>query len=256
MQWWQEGMIESGAMSSNAPATLKSRLLQTARQIGWVDAFWYALSVLLPAVSGRRWTLFKYRITAQPVASDSLCRGRGKAIEVRPVPDADRQADLFGRPAAVLAGRYAQQAQCLGAYKQDKLCGYLWFTLGPYQEDEVRARFVPASRDAAWDFDVQVFPEYQFGLSFPRLWDEANTVMRAHGVQWSCSRISSFNAASRAAHERLGAIKLGTAVFICCGSWQWTLSSMAPYLHLSRSRASYPSFTLAPSARDPLTRPA
>jgi hypothetical protein len=226
--------------------TMKNRLHHTVRQIGWLDAGWYGLALLLAALTRGRCKLYKYRIVAQAVGAGSLCRGRGEAIEVRRLTDASAFGHEFRRRPYVIAERYAQGAQCLAAYRAGQLLGFLWLTFGAYQEDEVRARFVPASAQACWDFDVQVFGEHQLGLAFPRLWDEANRMLRERGVRWSCSRISAFNAASRSAHKRIGAVALGSAVFVCWGRWQGMVSTLAPWCHLSRDAATFPQFRLDP----------
>jgi hypothetical protein len=226
---------------------MKNRLHRTVRQIGWLDAGWYALARMLAAASHGRCQLHKYRIVAQAIATASLCRGRGEAIEVRPLAEAAASSLQLRRRPHVIAARYGQGAHCLAAYRAGELLGFLWFILGPYQEDEVRARFVPVAADACWDFDVQVFREHQLGLAFARLWDEANQVLHAHGVRWTCSRISAFNATSRSAHRRTGAVTLGSAVFLCWGRWQWTASTLAPWFHLSRDPASFPQFRVEPA---------
>ena len=225
---------------------MKNRFLHTVQQIGWFDAAWYALAQLLARASHGRCTLHKYRIVAQAVATRSLCRGRGAAIEVRQLGDASACGNEFRRRPHVIAQRYGQGAQCLAAYRDGVLLGYLWYVLGAYQEDEVRARFVPASAQASWDFDVQVFREHQLGLAFPRLWDEANRLLHARGVRWSCSRISAFNAGSRSAHRSIGAVVLGSALFLNYGRWQWMVSTMAPWFHVSSDPESFPHFRVEP----------
>lgn len=226
---------------------MNASLKSTLRQLGFADACWYALARALARISGGRWALYKYRFMAQPVPARSLCGTRGRAIDVRSAgPGIDPQQ--FRRRADVLAQRFAQGAHCLAAYVAGKLAGYLWYCTGPYHEDEVRARFVPASRDAAWDFDVQVFSEHQLGFAFARLWDEANRRLHAAGVRWSLSRISAFNPGSRSAHARMGAVCIGSAVFLRCGSWQWMAATLAPFLHWSRDDSSMPQLRLAPPA--------
>lgn len=219
---------------------------QTAQQIGWLDAAWYALAQLLARLSQGHCTLRKYRIVAQAVATRPLCRGRGAAIEVRQVGPAGASGHEFRRRPQVIAQRYGQGAECLAAYRDGVLLGYLWYVLGAYQEDEVRARFLPMSAHACWDFDVQVFREHQLGLAFGRLWDEANRLLHARGVRWSCSRISAFNPGSRSAHRSTGAVLLGSAVFLSYGRWQWMASTLAPWFHLSRSPDSFPQFRVEP----------
>jgi hypothetical protein len=142
-----------------------------------------------------------------------------------------QQAD---RPASTLASRFAQGARCLVAAKQDELAGFLWFVTGPYEEDEVRARFVPGPAGAAaWDFDVLVMPQYRMGRLFSYLWARANAELAARGVRHTMSRISAFNAASLASHKRLGASIVGSALFVCVGRLQLMRSSLRPGWHFS-----------------------
>lgn len=228
---------------------MQTRLPLTIRQLGLPDACWYALARALAVASRGRWSLYKYRFVAQPVRDRPLCGGRGRRIDVRSAGPGLDPAQFQRRP-EVIGQRFAQGAQCLAAYVAGRLAGYLWYCLGAYQEDEVRARFVPATPDAAWDFDVQVFGEHQLGFAFARLWDEANRRLRERGVRWSLSRISAFNPGSRGVHARLGAVHIGSAVFLRCGSWQWMAATLPPWFHCSRSDASFPQLCLAPPARE------
>jgi hypothetical protein len=227
-----------------------NRLRLTLRQLGLLDGCWYLLAAALTRASSGRWRLFKYRLVAQPIHARALCGTRGRAIEVHPVgPDlADSQQV---RPPAVIRRRFAAGAQCLAAYRAGTMAGFLWYCPGPYVEDEVRARYVPAPA-AVWDFDVAVFDEHQLGFTFVRLWDEANRRLHAGGVRWTMSRISAFNPASRASHGRLGAVRLGSAVFLRCGRWQWTAATLRPFLHLSRCADSMPHFRLSAPAHSPI----
>lgn len=232
--------------------TLLARLRNSIARLGWRDSAWLACARLLPALAGA--SLQRYQFVAQAVAPGSLCHGRGQAIAVTPC---DRPESLAGhppRPLHVLRQRQAQGALCLvarhraadatdsadSADADTAVAGWLWLLPGGCVEDEVRARYVLASQQSAWDLDVWVHPEQRGGLVFARLWEEANAHLHAQGVRWSCSRISRFNAASLAAHARIGTVSLGTATFLRCGSWQWMLASLPPYLHLSRHAASMP----------------
>jgi hypothetical protein len=228
--------------------TMKTRVIHTVRQLGWLNGCLYALGVILYRWSAGRWQLYKYRIVAQAVTRQPMCIGRGASIDVRLLREAS-EVSGFPRRSDVLAQRYRQGTQCLAAYRAGELVGFLWFTLGAYQEDEVRARFIPTSVHACWDFDVNVLPDHQFGPAFARLWDEANRLLCARGVYWSCSRISAFNAASLSAHRRIGCVALGSAMFLRCGGWQWMLATIAPFVHLSRSPSSYPHFRLETPCR-------
>ncbi|MGK5080806.1 hypothetical protein [Janthinobacterium sp. HLX7-2] len=225
---------------------LLQRLAASIRQLGWRDSAWLAVARLLARVPGERCALHRYQFVAQAVAPGSLCRGRGQGIAVTPCLSADDLPPGPQRPSAVLRERYRQGAQCLVARNarqaddQTSMAGWLWLLRHGCQEDEVRARYALASAQSSWDLDVWVQPEQRGGLVFARLWEEANKVLHAQGVRWSCSRISRFNRASLAAHARLGTHGLGTATFLRCGSWQWMAASVAPYLHLSRRPDAFP----------------
>ncbi|MEP6878734.1 MAG: hypothetical protein ABI865_07775 [Nitrosospira sp.] len=171
--------------------------------------------------------------------------GRGKKTEIRLIHEQDEIIRQFPRPATVIRERFEQNAKCLVASKDQQFVGFLWLLLESYQEDEVRARYIPLPvGQTAWDFDVYVVPESRFGLAFPRLWDEANRFLRENNILWSCSRISAFNTDSLGAHARLGSLSLGSAVFFYLGQWQITLASVSPYFHFSPHSGSFPEFYL------------
>ena len=213
---------------------LLQRLSASLDQLGWRDSAWLAVARLLARVPGGRCALYRYQFVAQAVAPGSLCRGRGQAITVTPcLAEGDLPPGPERRPGA-LRERYRQGAQCLVARDKSGMAGWIWLLRHGCQEDEVRARYALASQQSSWDLDVWVHPEQRAGLVFARLWEEANAVLHAQGVRWSCSRISRFNRASLGAHARLGTHALGTATFIRCGRWQWMAASLPPYVHLSR----------------------
>lgn len=238
--------------------TFLARLRNSIVRLGWRDSAWLALARLLKAVPGRAASLQRYQFVAQAIAPGSLCHGRGKAIAVAPCAAPQGLAGGPARAPEALEQRLAQGAQCLvarrtSAAKSDtaipdaavpgvdaSIAGWLWLLHGGYLEDEVRARYVLASKQSSWDLDVWVQPDERGGLVFARLWEEANAQLHAQGVRWSCSRISRFNAESLAAHARIGTVCLGTATFLRCGNWQWMLASLPPYLHLSRHAGSIP----------------
>jgi hypothetical protein len=227
---------------------MANRLIQSVAQLGWLNAALYALGRLLRLLSRGRWALYKYQFVAQAVGTGSLCRGRGAQILVQLCQRADQLPPAYPRRADVLAGRYAQGACSLAAVKRGELVGFLWLLSDAYQEDEVRARYLLPSPQSCWDFDVWVRPQDRLGLAFPRLWDEANHLLRARAVRWSCSRISAFNAASLRAHASIGTVPMGSATFLRCGGWQWMLATRAPYCHLSRAPAAFPRLCFDTSA--------
>ena len=212
------------------------------KEYGWRDAPLYAAERVLARATNGRIRLIKYYFVAQPVPSGPLLKkGRGANIEIRDIGPGDPSIAVMPRPADVIGMRFSQGAQCLGAFLDGTLIGFIWLLVGPYQEDEVRARFEPLPvRRAAWDFDVYVDARKRMSFALARLWDGANERLRSSGVEWSISRISAFNRASIAAHSRLGARVLGSAIFIQGGRWQAMASTVAPYLHLSRRPQAFP----------------
>jgi hypothetical protein len=214
------------------------------RQLGWLNASLYLLNVGLTRATRGSVRLHKYYFIAQPVAAQPLLSGgRGAAIEVREVAQFDPLVRAFPRPAWVMPYRYGQGAVCLAAFKDASCVGFLWMLLGPYREDEVRCRYIPLPQGAAaWDFDVYVYPEHRNSLVFLRLWDEANRYLAARGVRWSLSRISAFNPGSLSSHARMGARRIGSAVFLSIGSWQISAASVPTRFSISKSRV--PSFAL------------
>jgi hypothetical protein len=163
------------------------------------------------------------------------------------VAELDPVVRQFPRPDWAAPYRFNQGAVCLVALKAGTFAGFLWLTLGSYQEDEVRCRYVPLPPGkSAWDFDVHVEPEYRNGIVFLKLWDEANRFLTAHQIQWSLSRISAFNSGSILSHAKLGAQRIGAVTFLSIGSWQIAASTVRPYLHFSARAGSLPTYALNP----------
>ncbi|MET3133191.1 hypothetical protein AAKU55_003476 [Oxalobacteraceae bacterium GrIS 1.11] len=219
---------------------MANRITQSIKQLGWLNAALYGFDRTLVQLSGGRCALYKYQFLAQAIGNNALCCGRGQSIKVLLCRSPQELPPDYPRSVDVLLARYAGGALSLAAVKNGRLSGFLWLRLDAYQEDEVRARYALASSQSCWDFDVWVRPEDRFGLTFARLWEEANRLLRARAVRWSCSRISAFNRASLAAHARIGTLKLGSATFLRCGRWQWMFATLAPYIHLSLHPASFP----------------
>ncbi len=214
-------------------------------QRGLLNTVLYALRRFLTGYS-RHLRLYKYYFVAQPVAaSANLPAHRGRRIEIRCVPPTDSAVALFPRPPSVVQARYNQGATCLGAFQDDRFVGYAWIIADMYDEDEVRCRFcpLPAGR-SAWDFDFHLQPDYRGGAAFGRLWDEVNAYLSARGIGWTLSRISAFNTASLAAHRRLGARILGSALFFSIGSWQLMFATVAPFFHLTMPQRRGPTIRL------------
>jgi hypothetical protein len=212
-----------------------------AAELGRANALLYVAGRGLAALSPKL-GLYKYYLAAQAVPTEPrLPTHLGRHIAIRSISEGDSALQSFPVPSAVIEARFRQGAICLGAFKGDELMGYAWLLTGPYEEDEVRTRFVPlpAGR-AAWDFDVYVEPRYRLSLVFLRLWDSVHDYMRAHGVAWSMSRISAFNIMSLMAHKRLGAQIVGSAIYIILGPCQVMWSTVQPFFHISLRATSVP----------------
>jgi len=224
----------------------------STNRLGWRDGALYKLSRILALISGRRCRIVKYYLVAQPVAAEPLVSpARGQDFRIERVEAQDPLTTQFPRPPDVIRRRYAAGAICFAASKQGRLIGFIWLKHDVYEEDEVRCSFLPMpSKEAVWDFDVYVDPAFRLGRAFLRLWDGAYAYLRTQGISWTMSRISSFNNASLTSHQRLGAVRLGQATFLCFGSWQLSFSSLTPGFHLSRDVSDAPKLPLlAPSRR-------
>lgn len=182
-----------------------------------------------------RCRLVRYFVVAQPVPANGLAQLRlGKSLAVRRLSDGDPALNMLPREQPVYRQRFEQGAICYGAFRGEELIGFIWFVLGPYEEDEVLCRFEPCPPGkVAWDFDVYVRPEYRLSRAFVALWDAALKHMADDGVEWTASRISAFNPMSVLAHRRLGARVLGRITFFRCGPLQVMLSSLPPFFWTS-----------------------
>jgi hypothetical protein len=222
------------------------RLKQLAFEMGWLDGLLYLLDRVLGIVSGRRARIQKNYLVAQPVFTGRrLPSNRGTSIEIRRVAPLDPIIGEFPRPARAAPYRFNQNAICLAALHAGRFIGFIWFTIGPYQEDEFRCRFVPLpDGQSAWDFDLYVDPAHRNGIAFLKLWDEANALLASRRVRWTLSRISAFNRGSMISHTKMGARRVGVVTTLSIGSWQIAASTVPPYLHFSTGPDSFPTLLL------------
>lgn len=201
---------------------------------GWRDGSLYLAGRMLEKLSGGRFRLVKYFLVAQPVPAKALLAARASAdLVIRRTESDDPVVASFPRPGTVISWRFTDGGLCFTATKGERFVGFLWLHEHPYEEDDVRCLFVPMPRGrAVWDYDVYVEPEYRVGRAFVRLWDTAYEYLRGRGVQWTLSRISAFNPGSLASHERMGARRVGSAIFVCLGALQITSATTGPYLNV------------------------
>jgi GNAT superfamily N-acetyltransferase len=223
-----------------------AKFRDTAAGIGFGNAVLFALSRLCESLCGGHAHIVKYNITVQPIVGPAAAADRAGSFEMTWADAESALLEEVDRPAEIIRSRFAQGARCLVAAHKGRLAGFLWFVVGPYDEDEVRVRFVPEPRGrVAWDFDVMVKPEYRMGRLFSYLWNRAGAELRRDGVEHTISRISAFNAASLAAHRRLGARVVGSVFVLSAGPWQLMRTSFAPRWHFSVRADQRPVVTIA-----------
>lgn len=223
------------------------RIAANINQLGWLDGLIFLVAIGLSRMSGRRAKIVRYYLVAQPVPVVTDSPQRSSESPVTFVEAVDPLVSQFPRSPDVIAQRFRNGARCLAARRAERFAGFLWLARGGYDEDTVRCRYEFVRPDqSAWDFDVFVEPDFRIGRTFARLWDAANRHMAAEGVQWTYSRIGSSNPGSLLSHGRLGIRRLFSATFICFGSIQITIAGAPPFIHVSLSPRTRPTFRLSP----------
>lgn len=227
--------------------SLWARLCGSIQEVGPVAALVIAIDRLLRLVSGGHAKLVVYALTAQPIgnAAGPPLRASASTI-VQCVAPMDDLVKAFPRPMPVLRERYASGAQCLAATVKGRFAGMLWIARGRYTEDEVRCLYsLSAPERCVWDFDVYVEPAYRSSRVLARLWQAADQQLSAEGFMWSFSRIALNNTASLAAHQRLGARRVGIAWFWVLGPVQISVYSQSPFVHVGLTSGQRPILRLA-----------
>lgn len=221
---------------------------ELVRQLGPVNGALYAVAALLRRISRDRILMFRYILVAQPVLADGMPSLRaGGSTQIRVANRSDPIVSEFPRSAPVVIKRFEDGATCLVAEVKGQFAGYLWLAFESYEEDEVRCRYeLKSPAVSAWDFDVYVKPEYRMGRTFARLWEAAFRELASRGVRWTFSRISAFNPASLASHDRMDMSRLFSATFICMGKLQIALIGAYPFAHLGWSTGTRPVLRLDP----------
>jgi hypothetical protein len=225
--------------------TLKSSF----KEFGFFAGFVYLTDQVLSKVSPKL-RLYYYDLMIQPILSDPLLPARfTKRLEFREIKQGNPDIDQMPIRAEIKQSRFRQGAICLGAYNQNELIGYIWFSFDTYREDEVRCTFVLHPKDqSVFDFDLYLFPKHRLGLGFASLWDGANDFLRSQGVHYSYSRLTRFNVASRRAHDRLGCKCLGHCLFLKILNVELMFSTILPFLYLSISPSNRVHLKMRPDA--------
>ena len=225
------------------------KLVDVFREYGLVLGLFYGIDRTLQRLSSRL-RLFVYQIMVQPITDKPLLPERfARRIEMREIKRGDPEVALMPARTDIKEARFAQNAVCLGAYRDGRLIGYLWFCYARYEEDEARCTYlVTPQSEAIFDYDFYIFPEHRMGLAFAAIWHGANQYLRARGIRYTFSRLTRFNLASKRAHERLGCKPVGNVLFFQLGPMQIMASTIWPFVHLSVSPSRRPKLRLSAAA--------
>lgn len=193
--------------------------------------------------------LHVYQLMVQPIPEKLLLPARfARRVQIREIRRGDPEVALMPARPDIKQARFDQNAVCLGAFRDDRFIGYLWFCYRQYQEDEVRCTYVVTPPDEViFDYDMYIFPEHRMGLAFAAIWSGAGEYLRARGIRFTFSRLTKFNLASERAHRHLGCRRVAHAFFLNAGSLQLMAATVRPYLHLSWSRSRRVRLRLAPT---------
>jgi len=182
--------------------------------------------------------LYVYELMVQPITGKALLPPNlTKNLQFAEIGRGHPDILLMPAREDIKAQRFEQGARCLGVYRKGGLIGYIWFSFDRYEEDEVRCTYELA--DAArsvFDFDLYVLPEHRMGIGFMAIWHGANAYLRERGVQYTFSRLTRFNLASRRSHAHLGWRLAGRALFLKAWAFEAMLATVSPYVALTWSR--------------------
>ena len=228
-------------------ASLLQRLAGPFREFGAVAGSLYMLDRAMHSLSPRL-GLQVYEFMVQPIGGKPLLPPNlSKNLTVRPILEGDPEVAEMPAREDIKAQRFAHGAHCLGTHRKGQLVGYMWYIRERYVEDEVRCDYVLAEPDTSvFDFDFYVLPQYRLGVGFLGVWKGANDVLAAQGVRYTFSRMTRFNSASRRAHFRLGARRVGSCVFLQVGVIEVMVATVAPYLGATFSQRQRITLTLRP----------
>ena len=210
------------------------RLASPFRDFGPAAGSLYVVDRVLRRISPRL-GLQVYEFMVQPIGGARLLpAGLSRNLVAREIVEGDAAIDQMPALAHIKAQRFRQGARCLGVYRKGQLLGYSWYVRGRYEEDEVRCTYELAQREVSvFDFDFYVLPEHRMGIAFLAVWQALNETLVPQGVRCTFSRMTRFNLASRRAHARLGAKRVGSAVFMQAWGVELMASTVAPWVGMT-----------------------
>ncbi|MDP3085877.1 MAG: GNAT family N-acetyltransferase [Rubrivivax sp.] len=225
------------------------RVLGPFKEFGLVAGVLYLIDRMLRSVSPRL-GLFVYELMVQPIASKPMLPANlTKNLRFAEIGRGDPELALMPAREDIKAARFDQGARCLGTYRKDKLIGYIWFSFGHHEEDEVRCDYELTAREqSVFDFDLYVLPEHRMGIAFMAIWHGANEYLHQRGIRYTFSRLTRFNLASRRSHAHLGWRRVGQAVFLQAWAVELMLADIHPYVALTWSPTQRTRLRLAPDA--------
>ncbi len=235
--------------ATNWLPSMLAKLISPFQEFGYFAGLLYAVDRAFQRLSPNL-RLYFYELLVQPIPEIPLLPARlSRAIEMREIVVGDPEIARMPARADIKESRFKQNAICLGAFQKNQLIGCIWFCFHAYEEDEVRCTFaLPEGNQAVFDFDLYLFPDYRMGLGFVGIWNGANEFLRSHGIQFSFSRLTRFNLASRRAHMQLGAQRVGRVFVLRLWQVEFMVATVAPYAHLSLSKRDRVRLKLHPSA--------
>jgi len=211
-----------------------TRLISPFLEFGFFSGLLYGIDRCLQRMSPHL-RLYFYELVAQPIGQVPLLPANlSGALEIREIKSGDPEIALMPARPDIKEARFKQNAICLGGFRKGALIGYIWFCFHSYEEDEVRCTFMlPEGNQTVFDFDLYLFPEHRMGLGFAGLWEGANQFLRNRDVKISFSRLTRFNLASRRAHMRLGARRVGRLFVLRAWPIEFMIATVPPYVYLS-----------------------
>lgn len=231
------------------------RVVGPFKEFGFAAGTLYVLGRVLHKVSPRL-GLFVYELMVQPITGKPLLpSSRTRDLTFVEIVRGDDDVALMPARTEIKVSRFEQGARCLGIYRKGAFVGYIWLCFGRYDEDEVRCTYELAAPECSvFDFDLYVFPEYRMGTAFMAIWHAANEFLYERGVQFTFSRMTRFNLASRRSHARLGARCVGRALFLRAWAVELMLATVYPYLAITWAPSQRARLRLAPPAAAPTPR--
>jgi hypothetical protein len=228
------------------------RLVGPFKEFGFGAGALYCADRVLRSVSPRL-GLFVYELMVQPITGNAMLPANlTKNLKFKEIGRGHPDIELMPARAEIKAARFDQGAMCLGAYRKEKLIGYIWFSFHSYQEDEVRCTYELIAADrSVFDFDLYVLPEHRMGIGFMAVWHGANVYLRERGIKYTFSRLTRFNLTSRRSHAHLGWKCAGRAVFLQAWRCEAMLASVFPYVALTWAPDQRTHLRLAPDVLGP-----